>query len=311
LNEANQIERASPNRRELLETGSRIAAGPAEHSDLVFDIGFHNGDDSAYYLSCGYRVIAVDANPLLVEKGRDRFKAEIASGRFTILNLAMWHTCGEKIPFYINDTYSGKSSIDPARDQPGGNYHQIETETISISSLFETYGIPLYLKIDIEGADEIVLSTLPREWPAPKYLSCELGEGSSMLDLLCPLGYTSFKLINPQTLTQSLPIYNSELFIRALRKISVLYPPACSLIRGLPKLIRPTKTLWDPPRDRLSYQFSIYSTGPFAEETDGPWLSEAKMRRHLDYLSRQEIRDGIKQHWFDLHAKRGDAKSSS
>ena len=42
-------------------------------SELVFDIGMHNGDDTAYYLSRGYRVLAVEANPSLCASARERF----------------------------------------------------------------------------------------------------------------------------------------------------------------------------------------------------------------------------------------------
>ena len=137
----------------------------------------------------------------------------------------------------------------------------------------------------------------------PKYLSCELGDGRAMIDRPPFLGYTNFKLINPETLTQSLPIFNGEFFARGLRKASALSSPVRSLIAGLPRRIRPQKTLWDPPRTRFSYEFSVYSTGPFGEETDGPWLSEMKIRRRLAYLCTQHERDGIMQYWFDLHAR--------
>ena len=35
------------------------------HTDLVFDIGMNNGDDTAYYLHRGFRVVAVEADPIL------------------------------------------------------------------------------------------------------------------------------------------------------------------------------------------------------------------------------------------------------
>ncbi len=34
--------------------------------DLVFDIGVNNGEDTAYYLRRGFRVVGVDANPDMV-----------------------------------------------------------------------------------------------------------------------------------------------------------------------------------------------------------------------------------------------------
>jgi FkbM family methyltransferase len=52
----------------------------------ILDIGANNGDDTAYYLHCGCKVIAVDANPILCRELEDRFTAERANGRAVILN---------------------------------------------------------------------------------------------------------------------------------------------------------------------------------------------------------------------------------
>ena len=38
-------------------------------SDLVFDLGLDNGDDTSFYLAKGLRAVAVEANPELVEAG--------------------------------------------------------------------------------------------------------------------------------------------------------------------------------------------------------------------------------------------------
>jgi len=34
-------------------------------SDLIYDVGLHNGADTAYYLHRGFRVVTIDANPVL------------------------------------------------------------------------------------------------------------------------------------------------------------------------------------------------------------------------------------------------------
>jgi len=45
-------------------TGKLLAL--SQENDLVYDVGMNNGDDTAYYLSLGFRVIAIEANPELV-----------------------------------------------------------------------------------------------------------------------------------------------------------------------------------------------------------------------------------------------------
>ena len=50
---------------------------------IVFDVGMNNGDDSTHYLSKGYQVVAIEANPILVERARARFQKEIAAASVT------------------------------------------------------------------------------------------------------------------------------------------------------------------------------------------------------------------------------------
>jgi hypothetical protein len=41
-------------------------------ADLIYDVGMNNGDDTAYYLSRGFRVIAIEASPVMVEDASRR-----------------------------------------------------------------------------------------------------------------------------------------------------------------------------------------------------------------------------------------------
>ena len=43
---------------------------------LVYDVGMHRGDDTAYYLHKGYRVVGVQANPAMA----DHLRAELVVG---------------------------------------------------------------------------------------------------------------------------------------------------------------------------------------------------------------------------------------
>jgi FkbM family methyltransferase len=212
-----------------------VDASPPTPPRLIYDIGFHNGDDSAYYLSQGFRVLAVEANPILAAQGRKRFASEIAVGHLTILNVAAWQKSDVKLIFYINDTDSGWSSLDPERGKEGGKYQEVEISTVSIADLFDRNGVPWYLKIDIEGTDEIVIRGLPRNGRVPRYLSFELNHGCRATELLSSFGYNAFKLINQTSMTQSLPIFKHEFATRLLRKTSTLAPPFRSLIASLPQ----------------------------------------------------------------------------
>jgi FkbM family methyltransferase len=270
---------------------------------LIFDIGFHVGTDTAHYLQRGHRVVAVEANPLLVQAGQVRFEKEIKSGRLEILHIGIWYETGKKLPFYVNETASDHSSFDPALGQRGGRYHTVEIECRSIQDLFRAYGVPWYLKSDIEGADEAVVFDLSPS-ATPAYLSIELHYGSTAtLSRLLECGYTDFKLINQETYTQSTPIFDFESGYRALRKAGRLLLPLRWLIVGLPDKLRPQKIEWDTFREKMGFQVA-YSSGPFGEETEGPWRSAEAMAEIIDKLRQAHARLGIESRfYYDLHAR--------
>jgi phosphopantothenate synthetase len=55
-------------------------------SALVYDIGLHDGRDTAHYLREGSRVVAVDANPLMCAAAEAHFRDYIRNGQLTIIN---------------------------------------------------------------------------------------------------------------------------------------------------------------------------------------------------------------------------------
>ncbi|MCF6272154.1 MAG: hypothetical protein L3J37_03045 [Rhodobacteraceae bacterium] len=79
--------------------------------NLIFDLGFHNGSDTRFYLGKGFRVIALEANPDLVEKGAQDFQKEIESGQLTLVNRAITAQTGAgPVSFYVNDEKDDWSS---------------------------------------------------------------------------------------------------------------------------------------------------------------------------------------------------------
>jgi FkbM family methyltransferase len=62
---------------------------------LIYDIGMHNGDDTAYYLMKGAKAIAVEADPALCTAAKERFATEVADQSLTVLNVAVSDKEGE------------------------------------------------------------------------------------------------------------------------------------------------------------------------------------------------------------------------
>jgi hypothetical protein len=63
----------------------------------------NNGDHIAYYLARGVQVVAIEANPVLVEHASLRCKREIAAADLLILNFGFSDREG-MFPFAICDT---------------------------------------------------------------------------------------------------------------------------------------------------------------------------------------------------------------
>ncbi len=162
--------------------------------DLIYDIGMNNGDDTAFYLAMNYRVVAVEANPELVEQARRRFAPEIAHGRLHIINKAIAETVGTA-KFWVNDVNSHWSSlIEWVGGRDGTTHHAIDVECITFEDILREYGIPHYLKIDIERADIYCIKAL-ESFKRPDYISIQ-AHSVEYIDVLAALGYTEFKMID-------------------------------------------------------------------------------------------------------------------
>jgi len=176
----------------------------ARFDDLVFDIGLHKGEDTDFYLKKGYRVVAVEANPALAEFCRNRFREDIAAGRLRILEGAVApHGCAGKIRFFVNDKVSVWGTIDQAwvarNAARGCQSTPIEVDQLDMAEIFREFGLPYFLKIDIEGADGLVLDALQHFEQRPQFISIEANTVDipallQDLDTLDRLGYRRFQL---------------------------------------------------------------------------------------------------------------------
>jgi len=166
---------------------------------LAYDLGGHNGDDTEHYMREGYRTICIEAAPNLVEKLKARFSAEIALGKCVVLGVAIGNTAGT-LPFYLCRESAIWNSFDKTMASRNG-YHadEIQIPFRRLDSVIAEYGVGEFVKIDIEGADDIAVMSFTRE-TAPKYLSFEAGRGAAnLIAHLQSIGYTRFNLIRQDT----------------------------------------------------------------------------------------------------------------
>ncbi len=241
-------------------------------ADLIYDVGMGNGDDTAYYLRRRFRVVAIDANPVAVEQASRRFASEIKAGRLSILNVGFCEKEGE-IPFWVCDSVPEWSSFGEAiASREGAVCHQIQVFCRSFKSVLAEFGVPYYLKLDIEGREIFCLRDLMGSDELPQYVSFEQNRSSfEALPLLHKLGYTGFKLISQ---VNYLPVqYPPTRDERYHQRIQALLKSRNPLLRiakrlGARQLL---ESQVDRTRRRNDWRFPSGSSGPFAEDTPGRW----------------------------------------
>lgn len=241
--------------------------------NLIFDLGFHNGDDSDFYLKKGFNVIALEANPELVNEGIKRFKNYIDKHNLILINKAISDKDGKQ-NFYINPNKNDWSSCDrKLAESDGSRSKVVPIETITLSVLFQGFGTPLYIKVDVEGCDLIVAKQLSSLENKPKYVSFEISKRdyAGIFSWLYVSGYRKFQLINQL----NNPIRKKE------------------------------KQQTSGEGKNIDYKFTQFSSGFFGKDLPkNKWISfnEALTRyikyKELKIIDNQELALG----WLDLHA---------
>jgi FkbM family methyltransferase len=255
---------------------------------LIFDIGCHIGEDSDFYLKKGFKVVAVEANPVLCAELRKRFSQQIDNGDFTLIESAIAEHDGE-VTFYVDskNTIWGtiRSEMADRNAALGAISEKVVVPSITFASLLNQYGIPYYLKIDIEGADQLCLDGLMEFSERPKFVSIE-SEIASLSNIrleirtLEKLGYTKFQIVDQAQIPDQKP---------------------------------PNPALEGMYAD---HRFDLGSTGLFGNELRGEWLSAAGtlagyakifLRNKMFGLSKKiGLRLAPPSHglWYDTHAMR-------
>jgi len=213
-------------------------------NDLIYDVGFHHGEDTAFYLTKGFKVVAVEAHPGLCQAGREKFARDIESGRLMLLNVAIAEKSGPVSFFESDNDVWGSIRRDAAeRNQRlGAGFREITVEGRRFGEILRQFGVPYYLKVDIEGADLLCLKALAEFNDRPKYVSIEaevdvLSGIRHEIAALSGLGYAKFKIVRQGHV--------------------------------------PLQSCPTPAREGrfVEYKFPYGSSGMFGEEAPGEWIS--------------------------------------
>jgi FkbM family methyltransferase len=164
--------------------------------NLIFDTGLHKGLDAQFYLQKDFSVVGLEASPELCSLVRASNAGHIASGKLTVIEKALFHADDEIVEFFINPEKDDWGSLYQGSAEKGiGRAVKIAVPTITLDSLFRTYGIPHYLKCDIEGGDALLAEQLLHSSARPTFVSLEATSLDDVAKLLA-CGYDRFQLVN-------------------------------------------------------------------------------------------------------------------
>jgi FkbM family methyltransferase len=234
--------------------------------ELIFDLGVNHGEDTQFYLDKGFRVVGVEADPVLAERLRKQFAREIADGRFLLEAVGVVNERGTQ-KFYRNITCDHWSSFDPSYGCRGNTeYEIIDVECVVFEDLIVKHGCPYYLKVDIGGRDKTVLAHLVKNSTRPVFLSVEEFDLDT-INSLYSLGYNMFSL-RPQQ-----------------NKAWAVLP--------------------NPPREGnfVEREFTQRDSGPFGREVP-QWMAYESAQATFHRLVRSEDNRWLPPpgEWYDLHA---------
>jgi hypothetical protein len=176
----------------------------------------------------------------------------IAAGTMHIVSGAVSPAPVDRLSFFVNTVQSQWGTLNPdwvaRNERRGAPSNQIEVERVNILEAFERWGMPYYLKIDIEGSDTAVLRALLETNERPQYVSFESDINSYKqalrdIELLRSLGYRKFKPVQQCTIEGTHSRFS-------------------------------TRT-----GDDLEYTFERGASGPFGEDIAGSWLTCQECRR--------------------------------
>lgn len=213
--------------------------------DLVYDVGAHKGEDTAFYLAKGYRVVAFEANADLIRECERRFAAEIAAGRLTLVEGAVTDSDAPSVRFYRHPLSTWGTTTDEmvTRNLLVAPSEAVDVPSVDFAAKLRETGMPSFMKIDIEGSDMLCLQALLEFEQRPQSLSVESHKTDwSRIEqefaLLARLGYDRFAVVQQGDI--------------------------------------PGRTIQTQKFDggALTFRFEEDSSGPFGSDV-GPWLDRA------------------------------------
>jgi len=177
----------------------RLYAGFVKQDDLVFDVGSHVGDRIAAFRRLGARVVACEPQPALVKTlrliyGRDR--------AVMVEPVAVGAAPGEiELKINIDNPTVSTASRDFVKASEGAPGWEgqswdksVKVGMTTLDALIGKHGMPVFMKIDVEGFEAEALAGLTRPVPALsfEFTTIQRDVAHACLKRCAALGYVRY-----------------------------------------------------------------------------------------------------------------------
>lgn len=260
--------------------------------DLVFDVGAHLGHDTAFYARKGFRVVAIEADPKLAAALSTAVFEQGLAETVTVVSGAVTADRRAEVHFYrnrVNDQWGTTSQLFVERNaRKAAPSEQLTVRALVLGDLVARYGVPYFMKVDIEGSEPAVLAAMG-SWPSrPVSVSMELPKESFVAAAwfvvsLYRLGYRRFRVVSQRRLPRH---------VRLGREGRAVVPPSG---RGVSGTFGRELTGWIPGW-LCAARLLVVSLGYrlWGDDPPGPLRGPLALVRRRGLLLPQ---------WHDLHAR--------
>ena len=138
---------------------------------LVYDIGANTGEYTNLYLKLSSKVIAIEPDPknlqiLKVRFGQNRKVTTLASAVSDVKGVSELYINEDGSCFNTMSEKWKDSLLDPSSNRWHAKYDfskSYQIQTITLNEVITQYGLPFFIKVDVEGYEYKVISTLTKK----------------------------------------------------------------------------------------------------------------------------------------------------
>jgi len=185
-------------------------------NNLVFDVGANMGNRTILFLKLGAKVIGFEPQKVCSDYLKSEF---IKEKEFTLIEMALGANKGEAQMLISNShTISTLSEEWVKTTKQSGRFSKHEwknrqqVQVTTLDNVIEKYGVPAFIKVDVEGYEFEVLSglTYPIRCISIEFASENIENTFKCIEYMSSLSNVSFQYSAGESLKFSLPTWVSD-----------------------------------------------------------------------------------------------------